>query len=179
MFLTDAYFQGDLYLPNLTATKSGAVGIGRILSTVAENDLAYYIDKYEREFLCLLLGSDLYDAFVSGLEEADKGKWIRLKDTIYDASDPYPYSPAANYVYYMLIGHNVTSTTMKGEVAPQQDYAKSASAKQKRVTVWNEILPAAKRIWKFIEDNSAEYGQYILCDPCRFNRFEPLNIFGI
>lgn len=42
MFLTDAYFQGDLYLPNLVTTKPGTVGVGRMLSAVAESDLSYY-----------------------------------------------------------------------------------------------------------------------------------------
>lgn len=58
MFLTDAYFQGDLYLPNLVTTKPGTVGVGRMLSAVAESDLSYYIDKYEREFLIILLGNN-------------------------------------------------------------------------------------------------------------------------
>ncbi len=66
MFLTDAYFQGDLYLPNLVTTKPGTVGVGRMLSAVAESDLSYYIDKYEREFLIILLGNKLYEAFIAG-----------------------------------------------------------------------------------------------------------------
>ena len=40
MFLTEAYFQGDLYLPNLVTTKPEAVGVGRMVSAVAESDLS-------------------------------------------------------------------------------------------------------------------------------------------
>ena len=179
MFLTDAYFQGDLYLPNLVTTKPGTVGVGRMLSAVAESDLSYYIDKYEREFLIILLGNKLYEAFIAGLEEPDNAKWMNLKNRIYITSGPYPYSPAANFVYFNMIAHNVTTTTMKGEVIPLQDYAKNASAKQKLADAWNDILPWANRIRKFIDDNKDDYGAYIECCPCRFREFEPVNIFGI
>lgn len=181
MFLTEAYFQGDLYLPNLVTTKPEAVGVGRMVSAVAESDLSYYVDKYEREFLRLLLGDELYDAFIAGLEEPDNARWLALKDKIYDTTGSYPLSPAANYVYYMLISHNITATTMKGEIVPEQDYAKNASSKQKLADSWNEILPYAKRIWRFIDDHKSDYGQYVICRTCHqfLCYFAPVNIFGI
>lgn len=181
MFLTEAYFQGDLYLPNLVTTKPEAVGVGRMVSAVAESDLSYYVDKYEREFLRLLLGDELYDAFIAGLEEPDNARWLALKDKIYDTTGSYPLSPAANYVYYMLISHNVTATTMKGEVVPEQDYAKNASSKRnwpirgtryfRMPNVYGVLLTTISRI----------YGQYVICRTCHqfLCYFAPVNIFGI
>ncbi len=179
MFLTDAYFQGDLYLPNLAVTKPGAVGIGRMVSAVAESDLSYFIDKYEKEFLRRLLGDKLYDAFLEGIQGPDSERWMSLKDRIYETSGPYPMSPAANYVYFMIISHNVTATTMKGEVVPEQDYARNASSKQKLVDAWNEILPWARRIWCFINEHKDDYGQYFTFCHCLPREFAPVNIFGI
>lgn len=179
MFLTDAYFQGTLYLPNLRTITPEPVGIGRMLVAVAENSLDWYIDKYEREFLVRLLGVDLYNAFVEGLQESDNEKWQRLRDKIYDTSGQYPYSAAANYVYWQIMRNGVTTTTMKGEVVPEQDYAKNASAQQKLVDAWNGMLPMIACIDAFLKAHPDDYGQYAKDCTCSAFQFKSVNTFGL
>ena len=176
MFLTNAYFQGMIYLPNL-ATGQPRVGIGQMLVAVAETSLNYFIQEYEREFLVRLLGIRLYDAFTSGMSGQDKEKWERLRDTIFNATTPFPTSPAANYVYFQLIRNGITTTTMKGEVTPEQDYAKNASPDNRLVMAWNAMLPMIRSIRQFIIDNKADYGDYV--EPACWSEFRPINRMGI
>ena len=108
MFLTNAYFQSILYLPTLQIDRPAQVGMGQAIVAVAENSLDYYIQLYEREFLVRLLGVRLYNAFVDGLAGDDNGKWEKLKEKIFDTSDTFPVSPAANHVHYWLLRHALT-----------------------------------------------------------------------
>lgn len=176
MYLTNAYFQGLIYLPNL-ATGHPRVGIGQMLVAVAETSLDYFMQEYEREFLVRLLGIRLYDAFTSGMSGQDKEKWERLRDKIFNATAPFPTSPAANYVYFQLIRNSITTTTMKGEVVPEQDYAKNASPDNKLVMAWNAMLPMIRSIRQFIIDNKADYGDYV--EPACWSEFRPINRMGI
>ena len=178
MFLTNAYFQGIIYLPNLQIDRPAQVGMGQAVVAVAENSLDYYIQLYEREFLVRLLGVRLYNAFVDGLAGDDNGKWGKLKEKIFDTSGTFPVSPAANYVYYWLVRNGITTTTMKGEVTPQQDYARDASPADKLVRAWNGMLPMIACIRAFIIDNLEDYGHWLDDDEC-WCVFEPINVLGL
>lgn len=178
MYLTNAYFQGLIYLPNLAIDRPSQVGIGQALVTVAESSLDYFIQEYEREFLIKLLGIRLYDAFVAGMSgQDDKGKWEALRDEIFHVGDPFPTSPAANYVYFQLVRNGITTTTMKGEVAPEQDYAKTSSPGNKLVMAWNAMVSMVGPIRKFILDNEQDYGEWV--EPSCWHEFHIINRFGI
>lgn len=180
MFLDDTYFQGELHLPNMKYS-GPAVGVGSIVLTAAENNLEWFIAKYEQQFLRELLGATLADNFMGGYNQADVNPiWIDLKDAIFRVVDGYGFSPAANYVYFYVMRDSRTKTTMNGEKVSTQDYALQTSDTAKLVKAWNDMCPAIYLIRQFVFDNWNIYSSYAGCkeEICRAY-FHHINTFGI
>ena len=187
MFLDKTYFQGDLYLPNLgikdcTASNDGAnpSGVELMIQSVGENTLDWFVEKYEREFLVRLLGKPLYDAFVAGMkEESQDDRWMKLKDVIYEKSGSFSFSPAANYVFYWISRRGRTQTSINGEVRGEEDHVKIAWDADKLVKAWNDMLPMIDVVYDFIENNRADYEDYLADFDCVCRRFKPINSLNI
>lgn len=178
MFLTDKYFQGELSLPGFKYMGE-TVGLGVVTQVISQNNLDWFIQKYERLFLIDLLGYDLYKNMVNGLSEPDNEKWTALRDVIFRSEGEYMFSPAANYVYFFTMRDGRTTTTTKGEVKDTQDHAMSTTEANKLIKAWNDIYPQVCIIYRFLNDNWGTYKNYgdkrCLC----YKRFEPVNVFGI
>lgn len=179
MFLSSSYFQGELYLPNIKVSDSvGHSSYSR--QTVGENDLNWYIEKYEREFLIKLLGSTLYHNFINGINETSPLQiWIDLKNAIYVESNDYYFSPAANYVFFYVSRRGRTQTGVQGEMRGTNSYAEIANDSDKLVKVWNDMCEMVEDFrCSFLAKNWNEYKQYadrVIC----YRDFIKINKFGI
>ena len=176
--LTVSYFVGELQIPNITGSAPAV--------TPRVNELQWFIKKYEPEFLELLLGTDLYLEFSTGIAAASPlAKWTALKNKIYqiDTQNGTYFSPAAAYVYYHFMRNSQTATTSVGEIKPGKKSAVYVTNTMKMVTAWNDMCKECNEIWEWLEED-AQMAVYVdtdgeaLFDPYQDNPFEPEIISG-
>ena len=171
------YFVGPLNIPNTTE-----------LLEVA-NEVNWYINKYEPEFLQKALGYPLYKAYqadkenqrfkdiIEGAEYTDIygniAKWPGLIQEVkpaIPAGDNTPASPAqkvsviANYVYYWRQRSNTTQSTGIGEVRPDGDNSQTVSPRQKMISSLNEIHYKVKELVAFLEAKQDVYTEWTYID---------------
>lgn len=179
MFLNNLYFQGELMIPNLKFRDCTATGVAAMLQVAGENTLEWFVEKYEKEFLCHLLGNTLYARFIEGSSmdaaSPEYKQWAVLRDLIFVRHGKFSYSPCANYVYYWLMRTAVSQSSMAGEVKPRVDHAETVSPTGKLVKVWNDLLEPVGEIRAFIFSHP-EYETFRCdIDYC----FKPINSFNI
>jgi len=176
MILDYTYFQGELFLPNVRKDISAGVA-DRALHVSGTNTLEYFIDRYEPEFLFLLLGKGLYDAFREGIrEDPIPEKWVRLRDAIYVTEGNYKFSPAANYVYYHFKSDMLSRTTATGEKRVEMDYGRDIDEADKMCRAWNDMCRWVRGFrCGFIADNREVYRVYGYWG----HRFSMMNKFNI
>ena len=177
MFLSGAYFQGELYLPNLKRS-GGTVGVAAVIQAVGENTLEWYIDKYEAEFLRLLLGDGLAEALMSNYPDGGE-IWVNLHNRIYHTDGKYPLSPAANYVYYWICRRGRTQMCTNGEVRGLSDYTEIAQDTNKLVKTWNDMVAQVPAIRRFVLDNYDSYRDFADKKELCCHRFEYMNIWNL
>lgn len=177
-FLTVNYFVGELQIPNITGSAPAV--------TPRVNELQWFISKYEREFLSLLLGEDLYAEFAAGIAvTTPDAKWTALKSKIYeiDTQNGVYLSPAASYVYYHYMCNAASVTTTVGEVKPGKPSTVQVNNTRKMVTAWRSMCEDCEKIWEWLEED-AQMATYVdddgnsLFDPYQENPFEPEVISG-
>lgn len=173
MFLDGTYFKGELYLPNLVKGDNNA-GKAAILQTVGEQDLLWFIEKYEGEALDLMIGEDLRTQMEAGLQGGSPEKWEKLRDVIFRKGQYGSYSPVANYVYCKILASGKTQTSMSGEVRKRTDMMSVAHIRDKFVSAWNGMGAMIGDIHLFIMNN--DYGTI---PPCVLYWFKPVNTFDI
>lgn len=178
MFLDERYFDGELYLPYFKRRSLDGAGRASLeLQTVAESTLDWFVEKYERECLELLLGKGLYGRFVEGLEDAegaDYGAWMALRDCIFMKRGRYGFSAVANYVYFFLMRNGRSRTSGVGEVVGKMDHAVGVDNRGKLVKVWNDMCRMAEDVRGFVCEHEDVYGKAEgLC--C----FKRMNCFGL
>ena len=155
-FLSERYFAGELYVPNLRTREDQGLGVGEMVQAVGESNFREYMLKYEHQYLLGLMGSDMLSEFYEKSE--DDEAWERLRDEIFHYSGFDFVSPAANYVYFMSMRDMQTQTSPRGEVRGTQDDAIVVSACGKLVRAWNEMVGMTENIRCFIRRNEETYG---------------------
>lgn len=171
------YFVGPLNIPNTTELQEVA------------NEVNWYINKYEPEFLQNALGYPLYKAYqadkenqrfkdiIEGAEYTDIygniAKWSGLIQEVkpaVPASGNTPATPAqkvsviANYVYYWRQRSNTTQSTGIGEVRPDGDNSQTVSPRQKMISSLNEIHYKVKELVAFLEAKQDVYTEWTYID---------------
>lgn len=159
MSLIDAtYFIGELNIANTDE----AAGLAY---------LNIFIDKYESEYLKLLLGKTLYASFVAGLVpvpvdpptdpatfEPIAQKWIDLQNQLLVISGTSKVSPIANFVYFYFIRRATYSNTGAGMTQPAYENATVIDSKIETSRAWNEMNKLSFEVYKFLKENVATYG---------------------
>lgn len=173
MYLDDTYFRGELYLPNLVKADNSQ-GKAAILQTVGENNLLWFIEKYEDEALDLIIGKDLKERMSEGLRGDDPGRWERLRDQIFRKGDYGSFSPVANYVYCQVLRSGKTQTSMSGEVRKRTDAMSVAHVRDKFARAWNGMGKMIGDIHLYVMNN--DYGIIPECVLCWF---KPINTFDL
>ena len=111
----------------------GEITIGQLEHRDVKANLNLFIEKYEPEFLDMLLGENLAEKLKDGLAEVTPdAKWSTLADKVRLA--------CANYIYFHYMRDDVTSSTGAGEVIEQTDNAKRTTPHMKLVRAWNEMV---------------------------------------
>lgn len=149
------YFYEPLTIPGLT-------------TEAVENNLKRFIVLYEEEFMRLLLGDALYDAYIAGLA-ADPGpipaKWTALDNQLYkvvgDVPNQVKLSPAANYVYWFYMRRNTTETTASGEKLVSTENATSIGSAPKVKLAWNEMAKRSQQIQQWITSKLSDYPEFV------------------
>lgn len=177
MILIDyTYFQGELYLPNLIRS----IGVGHsdnIRQTAGEQNMDWFLDKYEVQFLDCVLGKTLRVNFIDGLrEDTVKKIWSDLRNELIISGDKYKYSPIANYVFFYVSRRARTQTPVQGEVKGTQSYATNVDDADKLSKVWNDMCDQVCKIKKFLQQGN--YREYSSNDT-DYSNFEYINALDI
>lgn len=171
-FLSERYFVGELYIPNLKTQDDMGIGVNEIVQAVGEKYFDTYVQQYEYEYLSGLMGDEMLSSFYDKVE--DDEVWNTLKDRIFNYRRLPFVSPAANYVYFKAMRDMQTQTSPQGEVRGTQDNTIVVSAYEKLVRVWNNMVGMTEDIRKFIRDNVESYGVMK-----GYRVWERINKFGI
>lgn len=181
MILLDrTYFQGDLTLPSVS--QSEREGLGAAMQMIGENDLNYFLARYEPECLKKILGETLYKAFIAGLtEEPLINKWSDLFDALFRHEGLFSFSPVANYVYYYVMRDHRSKTTQKGEVIEDASFSTNRNNEFKMINLWNDmcrqVLEFRKNFllpkWNLYKDDAGTL------DVREIQIFEPINALDV
>ena len=107
------------------------------------NRIEWYIKRYESEYLCKLLGEELYNNFLAHREEE---AWKEFEGMVADASAKI--SPIANYVYFFLVRDSHATATINGVKKDGDDNL--VSPERKMVRAWNDMVEQNRRIYSWL-----------------------------
>lgn len=153
LFLDATYFEGISYLPAMS--RDAAVGISRFTQSVSQGNLDWFIVQYEPEYMKMLLGCKLYEAFIEGMEaETPLDKWIKLRDKIFQTvsykDKTYKCSPASEYVFFKYMNRNNSQTSTKGQVKANVYQTENSDLTNILPQVWNHMCDKSIEIQHFI-----------------------------
>lgn len=167
MFIDTTYFVGEILIPNLT-------GVNPVVSGNVE-EVTRFIKKYEKDYLLHVLGEDLYDAFIAGLEGNPVAeKWDTLKSKLINTD--IPASPIAGYVYYHVMRDRFTTTTALGEVENAAENSINALNSYKMASAYNDAVRQGKNIRSWLSENLSTYPEFASAGSYTLR---PVNIFGV
>lgn len=147
--LTELYFYGPLTVAQIT-------------EEAVMKDLQWYIDAHEEEFLRLLFGDLLYEAYAAGLaEDPVPQKWTDLRNKVFQAKGTSNISPCANYVFFKFYREKASHATGLGEAKPNAANSLLLGNAQKCKLAWNAMAKMNQAIKLFIEENAADYPEYV------------------
>ena len=137
-----------------------------------EENVDYFVTKYESECLDRLFGYQFAKAFREGLEQpAPEQRWIDLRDgkeyTFHSQlfkwigfQNAQKESIIANYVYYQYVYDQLTQTVGIGEVATKAENAAKSSPIDKAVRAWNEMVNWIGNLHGYLNANRDVYPEY-------------------
>lgn len=152
MIIDETYFVGPL---NIEGLHDGSVTSSAIIS-----GLRAFIERYESEYLRLILGDELSGEFLAYLKDDSDGKkpigrWDRLRDLLAEHG-----SPIVNYVFFQYARKRQVQMTSIGAVVSNiGENATNASALC--IPVWNDAVEMNERILNFLMDHESEYAGFI------------------
>lgn len=156
------------FAENLIAQKSDVSG-----------SLLMFMEEYEEKLLTDLLGYQLYKAYktgiavlptpdakwtalLNGLEYTNRSsiltKWKGLKFT--DGTTAKK-SLIANYVYWHWMQNETTISTGTGEKVADNQNAINASAKNKMIRAWNQMVCWNLELIEFLLTKESDYPEFI------------------
>lgn len=144
MLIDHTFFYGLL-----SVGLSPDTGAGSTTKSAERYLLDSYIDVYEREYLCRILGEDASSVFANYLtredtEEGTEERWERLKELL--LANP---SPVACYVYVHYTGECGMSVTDTGVVksAAEGDLVAPCPL---QVRAWNLMARQNRRVFELL-----------------------------
>lgn len=174
MIIDSSYFINKINLP-------------QVGNTEGEADVNNFISQYETEYLQCVLGYDLWQAFINGIDGSglpSEQRWIDLlegavftyKGCTYKwggfktAAPALKISPIANYVYYQYVDNKITDFTLAGTVVSTTDNNRTVNPVDRLVIAWNAMVDMNKLLYKFLKANKTDYPEWTICnDSCSCN----------
>lgn len=118
-----------------------------------------YISICQMELLVELLGNDLYEEFLTGLEQVPVDpKWVELKSLL--VNETLKTSIIANYVFVRILEDEITQNTGIGVVKTEGENSRKASPVYKIVWAWNKMIDAVCEFDKKIRESAFDYSNY-------------------
>lgn len=147
----------------------GLTGLDNISSAPVAQAVTNAIARYEKEYLKLMLGPSLYEAFMAGLDAGDRSyfsdqfsdqfvksglddRWQYLRDGYsFTADNGRAYiwggfvndekvSPIADYVYWYFRRDNLTRPSSLSESRMKSENADTVSPMRRMLDVWNRMV---------------------------------------
>lgn len=129
-----------------------------------------FIDQYEPEYMCKLLGEELYREY---LQNRDGGSQIWNEfEAILIQGDSLKRSPIANYVYFHMLRSYHTNATING-VRIDDDYGILKSPERKMISAWNDMCKMNRKLFRWLENANLKGWEFDM------ELLETINNFGI
>lgn len=103
-----------------------------------------FIEQYEPEYLCKLLGEELHEDF---LDNGDSALWEEFKGMLVTDNGITKVSPIANYVYFFLVRNGQDTATVNGV---RKDGENLVSPQRKMVWAWNDMVQRNRKLYKWL-----------------------------
>jgi hypothetical protein len=149
--IDQSFFIGSIKIPNLT-------GVGIVPAANLEN-LYWFMATYEPEYLRIVLGDTLYNAFIAGLKVVPiEDKWQNLRSKLIDSTNKI--SPIAGYVYYHIERDRLTSTSSLGQVKPASENSEVTINTDKMTQAFNSSVREGTVVRDWLSENTNTYPEY-------------------
>lgn len=153
--IDQTYFKGGYFLPNLE-------GVGAVTVASVES-LNWYIAKYEPEYLRLVLGETLYNAFIAGLAIVPiPAKWTSLKNKLIDSTNKL--SQIAGYVYFFEERDRFTSLAQQGQSKAKSQNAENVINTRPMRTAYNDSIDSGLTLRTWLNDNISTYPEFTISE---------------
>lgn len=163
---TFSYFVGEYIVHNITGTHPAV--------TVNAADLNWFIAKYEKEYLKMVMGDTLYDEFVTGISQGSpETKWTELKAQLWDSTNYV--SPVAAYIWARQRQAKLTQSSEMGEQKANVENGAVVSSDRKMIDAYNYAMSEGYLVAQWIQER---YTTYTTQDT-DLSRFDIRNDFGI
>ena len=139
-FFQDGLLRVDGALALATPSPTNEAIAGRIDS---------FIERYEPEYLSLLLGEELYNDFLAYERGESVNDWDGFMGVLVKG-DTYKTSPIANYVYFHLLRANHADATING-VKIDGDNGTLVSPERKMIFAWNDMVQQNRMLYRWLE----------------------------
>lgn len=131
------------------------------------NRIGWYVDRYEPEYLCKLLGEELYNDFLVNRESA---KWDEFKKLVVKTNGLAKTSPIANYVYFYLLRDSYATATING--VKKDGDENLVSSRSKMVRAWNDMVYENRKLYVWLCRNFNNV-------PTEQELLETINVMGV
>ena len=143
-------------------------------TTTVENaeatKLQAFIAKYEPQFVKAILGQELYDLYIEGID-AETAIYESIRDggtydDVYGVVQKWEgftagMNPIANYIYWYYQKSNASSTTGVGETNASVENGTRTSPNQKMVEAWSEMVDMNRKLHGYLYANREDYPTWI------------------
>lgn len=106
----------------------------------------WFINRYEPEYLCKLLGEELYNDF---LVNKDDALWLEFRGLL--VNETTKASPIANYVYFYMVRSNQSMATINGVKKDGNENLVNPTLKM--VEAWNDMVAMNRKLYVWLCKN--------------------------
>jgi hypothetical protein len=104
-----------------------------------------FIETYEPEYLCKLLGEELYNDF---LVNGETDKWEEFKKHLVTKYNVTKASPIANYVYFHFVRDSQSIATINGVKKDGEENL--VNPQSKMISAWNDMVHKNRIIYSWL-----------------------------
>lgn len=141
------------------------INIGQLSQIYVQENISYFIEKYENDFLINVFGFDMAQQVIAANNDLinssqamqnlieGNGAWGGLVNDV-------KISPIANYIYVKYTESELMQAAGTGVVIPKNENSTVVNPIYKLVGAWNEMLEIISQMHRFILSNKVDYPDY-------------------
>jgi len=142
------YFEDICPIPISSPTSD--VGLGQIA------ELNRIIAKVQKRVLIIILGVDLYNEFIAGLDEDDEDdidpKWVAMKDELVDAEGKE--SPLRYFAFVEWKKYTRSISTLTGDITPEAQGQQTEADNLKTMQLYNEGVDLMEEFYEWMQEQT-------------------------